>query len=647
MYHLNFSRYLDKVYAAWKGKCIGGIAGAYFENHKEFKNLSEGELWPETVPPNDDLDLQLLWLEAMQEKGLYLTYQDLTEIWQERCWYNFCEYGYFLHNVQRGILPPLSGSWNNEFFRESEGCPIRSDIWGLVSPGNPQLAAEFARMDGELDHCGFSVEAEMFFAAMTAQALVADTREEIFEAGLSVLPENSRVRKVVAEVCKIHRNIPELRQAWQRMIRQFGDRDASKAVTNLAIVILAWLKSVNDVEKAVRYCVCMGWDTDCTAATLAAILGAWKGNSCFPARWNNETAETLVCGIAVRHKNSTLKEIATDTAQIGIEMALSRNSCCQLTDAPACVLRPAPVPNLTWSVVYPQGPVLYAQKSTQVTFILKNPTPELCIGKIFCEFPDNVVLESTLPEEWQLKSGESRELTLAFRREDPIAPLSDKNLFAIIFQEKNGPIHRQEFGLNGARQWQIYGPYWTIYDKEKYESCPFSGPGRNQNPAWAGCCGDSYLHYQYPEEKYLDEERLLAEDIPEEVPAYIESGTDLLTADAFGGWVGSGCWYLTRTFRVPAGVKICVNLGRTGMLKVWLDGELKGDCPDFHSWSASESDHFYFTGTGKPQRLVVKLTAPGDDRSLALYFQHVGHDSVRGISYLVDSMTDFIPAENL
>ena len=108
MYHLNFSRYLDKVYAAWKGKCIGGIAGAYFENHKEFKNLSEGELWPETVPPNDDLDLQLLWLEAMQEKGLYLTYQDLTEIWQERCWYNFCEYGYFLHNVQRGNLPPLT-----------------------------------------------------------------------------------------------------------------------------------------------------------------------------------------------------------------------------------------------------------------------------------------------------------------------------------------------------------------------------------------------------------------------------------------------------------------------------------------------------------------------------------------------------------
>lgn len=100
-----------------------------------------------------------------------------------------------MHNVQRGILPPLSGSWNNEFFRESEGCPIRSDIWGLVSPGNPQLAAEFARMDGELDHCGFSVEAEMFFAAMTAQALVADTREEIFEAGLSVLPENSRVRQ--------------------------------------------------------------------------------------------------------------------------------------------------------------------------------------------------------------------------------------------------------------------------------------------------------------------------------------------------------------------------------------------------------------------------------------------------------------------
>ena len=41
---------------------------------------------------------------------------DLAEFWQDRCWYNFAEYGVFLNNVQRGIRPPLSGTWNNRFF---------------------------------------------------------------------------------------------------------------------------------------------------------------------------------------------------------------------------------------------------------------------------------------------------------------------------------------------------------------------------------------------------------------------------------------------------------------------------------------------------------------------------------------------------
>lgn len=36
------------------------------------------------------MDIQIVWLEALQERGLYLTSQDLAEVWQDRCWYNFC-----------------------------------------------------------------------------------------------------------------------------------------------------------------------------------------------------------------------------------------------------------------------------------------------------------------------------------------------------------------------------------------------------------------------------------------------------------------------------------------------------------------------------------------------------------------------------
>ncbi|MEG1276351.1 MAG: ADP-ribosylglycohydrolase family protein, partial [Ruthenibacterium sp.] len=66
---INQQVYLDKVHGGWFGKCLGGAAGAPVEG---FKCLIETRHYTETLRtdlPNDDLDLQLLWLEVLQEKG--------------------------------------------------------------------------------------------------------------------------------------------------------------------------------------------------------------------------------------------------------------------------------------------------------------------------------------------------------------------------------------------------------------------------------------------------------------------------------------------------------------------------------------------------------------------------------------------------
>ena len=167
---LTYQDYYDKVLAGWIGKSLGGIVGAPYENHKQFNKVTPETLWPTILYPNDDLDIQVVWLEALQELGLYLTSVDLAKFWQDRCFYTCCEYGIFLHNYQRGIEPPLSGTWNNPFFIASEGCPIRSEIWGFICPGNPRLAAEYAALDGCLDHGHVSIEIEQFLAAAAAEA---------------------------------------------------------------------------------------------------------------------------------------------------------------------------------------------------------------------------------------------------------------------------------------------------------------------------------------------------------------------------------------------------------------------------------------------------------------------------------------------
>ena len=457
-YNLAFRTYEDRILGAWLGKSIGGTVGAAFEGHKEFKHLKLDDLWPEQLPPNDDMDIQIVWLEMLQEIGCFPTSADLIHFWQDRCWYNFCEYGTFLRNVQHGIMPPLSGSWNNDFFQESEGCPIRSDIWGLVCPGNLELAAALAGMDGELDHSGFSVEAEMFYAAMTAAALVEDDFAVILQAAQAVLPSGSQIPAILENVKKIAANIPDGQSAWRVTIRNFGNRDASKAITNFALVFLAFFKSGGNFAEAMRLCCNFGWDVDCTSATLGAFLGAWQGTKCIPNGWRSRLGQNLVCGIEVKHKNATIEALARDTAMVGVEMARCRNRRIQLTDAPTLVPRPQLPSEPHLSVEYPSAPVLYAEKATAVKLSVKNFTGKIMITSA----------PGTLCEPAVIENGG----TCLIRRCSPDAPLPEKNIFAVNL---NGVP--KTFGLEGARQWRIYGPYWDMWKREKYgDVCAYASP---------------------------------------------------------------------------------------------------------------------------------------------------------------------------
>ena len=166
---ISYERYLDQVLGGWLGKSIGGTIGARFEGHKGWIERPE-KLFPDTVPANDDLDLQVLWLKVLEEKGMHLTGDDLAKAWEDLCWYPFNEYGIFRRNWRLGIHPPLTGQFNNGFWESGMGCPIRSEIWGYVFPGAPDLAAKYAEIDGTLDHGIQSVGAEKMFAAMSSMA---------------------------------------------------------------------------------------------------------------------------------------------------------------------------------------------------------------------------------------------------------------------------------------------------------------------------------------------------------------------------------------------------------------------------------------------------------------------------------------------
>ena len=78
---LNYAQYKDKVKACWIGKNIGGTLGAPYEGKKEFLNVTGFPANAKALP-NDDLDLQLVWLSALERLGVNrINAEDLSEFW--------------------------------------------------------------------------------------------------------------------------------------------------------------------------------------------------------------------------------------------------------------------------------------------------------------------------------------------------------------------------------------------------------------------------------------------------------------------------------------------------------------------------------------------------------------------------------------
>ena len=307
---LDLDTYRDKVLGCWTGKNIGGVLGAPFEGYRQYneidfytQDLSAGP------PPNDDLDLQIIWLAAVERYGRNVTASILGEYWLSYCIPNWVEYGTGKANLRAGLVPPMSGAVENPY-KDSDGCFIRSELWACLAPGHPEIAARYAYEDAIVDHAGEGMYGEVFFAALQSAAFVESDKDVLLDIALSYIPENGALYRAVQEARACHREGVDFKEARRRVhntapgtfgiqlwklseIKQEGNEGMEigapgfDAPENVAFAILAWLYGDGDLGKSLCLAVACGEDTDCTAASLGATLGILLGAKALPEKWTS------------------------------------------------------------------------------------------------------------------------------------------------------------------------------------------------------------------------------------------------------------------------------------------------------------------------------------------------------------------------
>ena len=334
---LGRAEFRDKVLACWLGKNIGGTLGTPLEGQRQMHDLTFYDPVPKEPLPNDDLDIQLVWLRMLEEEGISPPLPVFADYWlRYLSAYPWNEYGFCRRNLARGLRPPVSGCFEN-YFVDEMGSPIRSEVWACTAPADPQLAAARAWKDSALDHAGGEgMHGEMFWAAVESAAFVLDDPLALIRIGLSMIPVPCGISRVIREALWCHENGVRWAEARHRIADIFGHRQPCNALPNHGFTVLGWLYGKDFGDKLCKAVNC-GYDTDCTGATLGSVLGIIGGTAAIPARWREPVGDSIKL-----HKYTGKFNAPLDVGELtGRTVALAERVVAELSDSVRFAIRTA------------------------------------------------------------------------------------------------------------------------------------------------------------------------------------------------------------------------------------------------------------------------------------------------------------------
>ncbi|MFX1488891.1 MAG: ADP-ribosylglycohydrolase family protein [Promethearchaeota archaeon] len=363
MMEISYEEYYNKVLGAWMGRVAGDFVGVPVEL-MSYENIQEkyGDItdYPEPIDlnhVNDDEMYEIIALLTLEKYGIEINSEQLAQEWINLLLREdnvFTAEKIALNNLKAGIHPPQSGLLNNFYF-DFIGAQMRADIWGLLTPGSPQLAKNYAELDGIISHTGIGVEGEVFIAALISQAFFEENIRKNIESALQYVPseKESLYTQMVKKALEIYEKNPnDFRKARQVLIQeQWVKKFVNEAIKssssfsiersillntrlgavhvlpNIGIIVLSLLYGAQDKEDPFGRSICvaamMGYDTDCNCGNIGALMGVQVGADKILEKWKKplqDTFSTYVKG----HEKWKISELTQRIVNIGVTVIKSK-----------------------------------------------------------------------------------------------------------------------------------------------------------------------------------------------------------------------------------------------------------------------------------------------------------------------------------
>ncbi len=312
--------YPERVYAGVLGKLIGVYLGRPVENWT-YERIAEeiGDVdyyiheqrGRRLIITDDDISGTFTFLRALEDYGFNpnLTSRQVGQTWLNYLiekttilWWgglgNSTEHTAYLR-LKKGIDAPRSGSaeLNSKVLSEQIGAQIFIDGWGLICPGDPAHAARFAEVAARVSHDGEAVYGAKMVATMVAQAFVESDIDALIDCGLSFIPSDSTVARMIHDLRDWHAREPDWRENRAKLVAEYGyDRYRGQChlIPNHGLIILSLLHGAGDFDHSMMIVNTAGMDTDCNSGNVGTILGVRNGLPGFTGKdWRGPVADRL------------------------------------------------------------------------------------------------------------------------------------------------------------------------------------------------------------------------------------------------------------------------------------------------------------------------------------------------------------------
>jgi ADP-ribosylglycohydrolase len=305
---------LDKISGFWIGQLVGNYMGFPFESLYEEEpipflvdryytyrddaaiRLHRDDLrgfvpivagYVEGAFSDDDTDIELVTLHAVEEHGLDITYDEITEAWKRHINRRIWVANRSARNLMaQGFVAPDTGRKENNPNWFQIDPQLVNEIWSAFYPGMVAQAVERAEWGARITNDDWGVHPTMAYGAMISAAFFETDADKLVRIGMDAVPKRSPFADGLRDLVAWHKKHEDWRETRRLMHEKYyayryegEDLPVSiiSSLINGLAGVLAILYGDGDFLKTVGIATSAGYDCDNQAATCGGLLGVMHG----------------------------------------------------------------------------------------------------------------------------------------------------------------------------------------------------------------------------------------------------------------------------------------------------------------------------------------------------------------------------------